>query len=136
MAEKTLPCETSASDVSSQQRHEGEAPKRPPLPPKMPGHWRGDFPGVRPRFLRCTVELTFAVLCMVAFGQSSLRRKWTKECASEEDFARHKDLLASRINTIAVVVRSSPQREAPLTEPTEPLLPVRERSSSRLLPRS
>lgn len=72
--------------------------------PALPKHWSTEFPSVTPHFVRHLLELTFTILCMVAFGHTTLEHKWRVTCSSEEVFAKDKELVTNRLVTISVVV--------------------------------
>lgn len=72
---------------------------------EIPPHWDNKWPGwglLEPLF-----QILFKVLCLVAFGRTSLSERWShiaKVNVNEEEFRDHQHRLVKRLQSVTIVV--------------------------------
>ncbi|KAJ7220829.1 hypothetical protein GGX14DRAFT_676168 [Mycena pura] len=71
---------------------------------EMPLHWKDPTQYIWPRQLRSVLRPVFTVLCIVAFGHSTLEHKWEMAHANYEAFTKDTDRISRRISQISTVV--------------------------------
>lgn len=75
----------------------------------MPDCWRVDYNrDKRPKFLWTLEAYLFQLLCLIAFGKTSLKSVWLDaQPGNEHDFRECKEQLKSQVNNTNIMVRSS-----------------------------